>query len=143
MTLNRRVYLQSFRAIVLRVTTADVITHWRKGARDALEIAKLALQAGMYDHVLFNCHLAVEKALKAEYMQLHGEEAPYTHNLLDLAETVDRSWTDAQTTALDELSDFVVAARYSDPVWAERYADAPHGSAWLRSAEAFLSLLHT
>lgn len=123
------------------MTEADVVNHWRKGASDALEMARLAYTAGKYDHVLFNCHLAVEKAIKSEYMQKHKTEAPYSHNLLDLAKLLDRTWVAHQETVLDELTDFVSAARYSDPVWAERYADARHAVQWIAEAEKFLSFL--
>jgi HEPN domain-containing protein len=125
------------------VTEADVIAHWRKGARDALEMAQLAFQAGKYDHALFNSHLAVEKALKSRYMQRHDSDAPYTHNLLELAEELDCPWTDEQKHTLDELTDFVVQARYSDPAWADAYADADHVSQWISRAAEILSLLGT
>ncbi len=124
------------------MTEADIIAHWKNGSRDALEMACLAKKAGKYDHVLFNCHLAVEKALKAEYMQKYDKDAPFTHNLLDLAETLNRKWTDKQKKDLDELTDFVSAARYSDPVWAEKYADAEHASQWIAAAEEVLSFLN-
>lgn len=124
-----------------RVTTEDVIAHWRKGASDALEMARAAMGLRKFDHVLFNCHLAVEKAMKAQYMEEHGAEAPRTHNLIDLAESLDRAWSEQQKTDLDELTDFVVAARYSDPVWAEQYADERHASSWVAKTESLLPLL--
>src|SRR4051812_14793322 len=47
-----------------RVTTEDVIAHWRKGAKNALRVAVLAHEDGEHELALFHCHLAVEKALK-------------------------------------------------------------------------------
>ena len=123
------------------MTEADVIAHWRKGATDALEMARLACDAGKYDHALFNCHLAVEKALKVKYMEQHNAEAPYTHNLLELAGLLPNPWTEQVKTILDRLSDFVVAARYSDPVWAEKYADLSHANECIADAARLLSSL--
>jgi len=122
------------------VTESDVIAHWRKGARDELESARLLHAGRQYAGSLFHSHLAVEKALKAAYMEQCGDEAPYTHNLLDLATLLGRPWTDAQKAALDRLTDFVVAARYSDPAWAGQYATAEHAAQGITDARTFLSL---
>lgn len=104
------------------MTKQELIEHWRKGARDALDMARLALTAGKYDHVLFNCHLAIEKALKALYMTAHEEEAPFSHDLGFLAKQAGLSLAESHMRFLQELSDYAVDARYSDPAWAEHCA---------------------
>ena len=118
-----------------------MIAHWRKGARDELRSAQLLFEGGQYANALFHCHLAVEKALKTLFMEKEKKEAPFSHNLLDLARLLDRTWTPEQEKALDELTDFVSAARYNDPVWAEHYADEQHASQWIAWGEDFLSSL--
>jgi HEPN domain-containing protein len=123
------------------MTEADVIAHWRKGAKDALESAKLLCEGNQFTNALFLCHLAVEKALKALYMAQYDKDAPYSHNLLDLALSLQQTWSKEQKSALDELTDFVVGARYSDPVWAREYADKAHASQWIDWTQKFLFLL--
>jgi HEPN domain-containing protein len=121
------------------VTEVEIIAHWRKGAADALEMAALACQAGKYDHALFNCQLAVEKALKAAIMARTREPHPRIHNLGQLAALAGESWTPAEQQMFDELSAFAVAARYDDPPWAAQYASLDNASRWIDAVTTFLS----
>jgi len=43
---------------------------------------------GRYIYVLFMCHLAVEKLLKALYESISGKVPPKTHNLIYLTKAV-------------------------------------------------------
>ena len=123
------------------VTEADVISHWRKGARDAMIVAQAAQEKGKYALALFNAHLAVEKALKALYMEQHRKESPMTHDLEKIALQINRKWTPAQKELLTDLTQYAVAARYDDPYWAEREATEENTSEWLVQAEVFLTIL--
>lgn len=121
----------------------EIIGHWRKGAFDALEMARLALEAGKYDHALFNCQLAVEKALKVKHMEQKGEDAPRTHNLQHLASLLDQRFHNEEMELLEELSDFAVDARYHDPQWAREEATREKANQWIESVSSLLSrLLH-
>lgn len=119
----------------------EIIQHWKKGARDALEAAQALHHLGKYALALFDCHLAVEKALKAAYIAKHDREAPPTHNLLLLTEELDQSWTQEQNDALSDLTDYAVAARYDDPEWAKTQATKENSVFWLKKTSAFLDLL--
>jgi HEPN domain-containing protein len=121
------------------MTDSDIIAHWRKGARDALEMAQAAIRIEKYDHALFNCHLAVEKALKAAVMENTREPHPKIHNLGRLAELVSKEWTKEEQEMFDTLSSFAVAARYDDPPWAEQYATKTHAELWVKTTSAFIS----
>ena len=123
------------------MTEDDVIEHWRRRARESLHVAARAHEDGHYAHALFNCHLAVEKALKAQYMDELRKESPPTHNLVLLADGLKRSWTTEERRQLDYLTQFAVAARYDDPVWAEREATAENSARWLACSDTFLSSL--
>jgi HEPN domain-containing protein len=123
------------------VTEADVIAHWRKGARDELASANLLHEGGQYPGALFHCHLAVEKALKAMYMEEHRTEAPLTHDLLQIALQLPRAWSEEEKQLLADLTEYAVAARYDDPVWAEREATADNVTAWIRRVTSLLSSL--
>lgn len=119
----------------------EIIQHWKKGARDALEAAQALHHLGKYALALFDCHLAVEKALKAAYIAKHDREAPPTHNLLLLIEELDQSWSQEQNDALSDLTDYAVAARYDDPEWAKTQATKENSVFWLKKTSAFLDLL--
>lgn len=123
------------------MTEADVIAHWQQGARNELASAKLLSAGGQYAGALFHCHLAVEKALKARYMQEHDCEAPLTHDLLQLALPLDCPWAADQKRFLADLTQYAIAARYDDPVWAEREATRAKADACVSGVETFLSLL--
>ncbi len=123
------------------MTTTEIIAHWRKGATDALEAASLLAKDGKYELALFDCHLAVEKALKAAIMETTGKPHPKIHDLSVLAVLVKEEWTTEEKQLFDALSDFAIAARYDDPAWAQREATAANTEHWLRRVIAFLPSL--
>ncbi|MBI1813076.1 HEPN domain-containing protein [Candidatus Peregrinibacteria bacterium] len=119
----------------------EVIAHWRKGARQALELAGAAHERCIYSLALFHCNLAVEKALKAAFIKDNDQEPPYTHNLVAVAQKLKRPWTKAQLNELAELSKYAVAARYDDPLWMEQEATAAKSQFWMEKARIYFSLL--
>ena len=121
------------------MTTADVIKHWRKGAAEALDAAKLLAKDGKYDLALFHCHLAVEKALKAMVMESTGKPHPKVHNLSRLAQLIREDWSTEDRELFTTLSEFSVAARYDDPAWSDRYATAENAQLWIDRVTGFLS----
>lgn len=121
------------------MTTADVIKHWRKGAAEALDAAKLLAKDGKYDLALFHCHLAVEKALKATVMESTGKPHPKVHNLSRLAQLIREDWSTEDRELFTTLSEFSVAARYDDPAWSDRYATAENAQLWIDRVTGFLS----
>ena len=122
------------------MTQQQIVDHWRKGARDSLDVAKLAHGAGKYSLALFHCQLALEKALKALYIQKHDQMPPKTHDLLQLTEKI--SWVpdNRQRVLLDELSDFTTLARYSDMDWEHTTATKEQAKHWIGIVDEFLSL---
>lgn len=121
------------------MTTADVIAHWRRGAMDALEVAQLIARDGKYELALFNCHLALEKTLKAAVMERTGKPHPKIHNLGRLALLIRSNWSEQDRELFDTLSDFAIAARYDDPAWAKHYATAQNAQVWIDRTTEFLS----
>jgi HEPN domain-containing protein len=63
---------------------------------------------------LFHCHLALEKALKALYMEQKKEIAPFTHNLGSLALRIDLDLDTEEKEFLDVLTPQSVEGRYDD-----------------------------
>ena len=123
------------------MTETEVIDHWRNGARSELQSAKLLADGGQYSGALFHCHLAVEKGLKAQYMEELREEPPPTHNLVFVAEKLKREWSDDEKRQLDSLTQYAVAARYDDPAWAEHEATAENAARWIEYTDHFLTTL--
>ncbi|MDO8648863.1 MAG: HEPN domain-containing protein [Candidatus Peregrinibacteria bacterium] len=123
------------------MTEADVIAHWRTGALSELQSAKLLQQGKQYAAALFHCHLAVEKALKSNFIQEHRKAAPLTHDLLQIALQLNRTWTDDEKKLFADLTGYAVAARYDDPVWAEREATSSNVAAWIKRIDVLLSSL--
>ena len=123
------------------MTQQQIIVHWRKGAQDSIEVARMCLEAQKYEHAFFHCHLAIEKALKATYMDQHGKDHPYTHDLPYLASLVDHHLAAEDVALLKELTAFVTDARYSDPYWAQEQATKENTRRWVEVAERMLSQL--
>ena len=124
-----------------RMTEADVIAHWRKGARDSLLSARLLYEGGQYASVLFHCHLAVEKALKVVFMEEFKKEAPMTHDLPRIAAELGRTWTEEERKLFADLTGYAVAARYDDPAWAEHEATLEKAELWISRVDLLLSHL--
>lgn len=121
------------------MTEADIIEHWRKGAREEMQSARLLHEGGRQTAALFHCHLAVEKALKALYMEQYRREAPFTHDLTKLAIQIQRPWTEDEKQMLADLTGFSVAARYDDLLWAENEATTANVLSWIQRIDTFLS----
>jgi HEPN domain-containing protein len=123
----------------VRVTDAQLVKHWRHGAKQSLRLATLTAEDGLYELALFHCHLAVEKALKAAIMEQSGEPHPKVHALLRLGMLVHDDWSADERELFDALSEFAVAARYDDPDWAKRSATASAAHTWIKRTTTFLS----
>lgn len=123
------------------VTTPEIVEHWRKGAFSALKMAKIACREREWEHTLFNCHLAVEKALKALYLAQKGSEHPRTHDLERLSHELSLALTADQYDWLADLTEFVIDARYADPVWAREQATEENARRWIERTEQLLSTL--
>lgn len=124
------------------MTQKDAAMHWQQGAQEELTAARVLHEGKQYRQALLLCHLAVEKALKATYIREHDDEPPKTHNLVALARRLSSfDWSQEEIDELDELSDFVIDARYADPPWAEETATEARSSVWLERTAQYLSRL--
>lgn len=117
---------------------------WAAGARDALDTAEKLYAVKKYDHALFFCHLAVEKALKARYISRHNQLPPYTHDLRRLAELAECDLDDQQRRQnFEEINAFNVAGRYAEEKRVLSAKATPeYTKVWLdRTREIFHDLL--
>lgn len=120
------------------MTQKQIIAHWRKGAQDSIEVARMCLEAQKFEHALFSAHLAVEKALKARFIEKHDDAAPFTHELHELLLQIPLNLPDEQMTLLREMSRLAVRARYADHQWSEEQATAKNAEYWIVRAEELL-----
>lgn len=121
------------------MTRQEIIGHWKKGAQDSLDVAHMCLEAGKYEHALFAAHLAVEKILKARYIELRDEAAPYTHELHELAVGLLPALDEGKKSMLREMSRLAVRARYADHQWSSEQATAQHATYWVEHAKELVS----
>ncbi len=85
---------------------------WLEEARYDLEDAELALEAGRWSRVTFFSHQAVEKALKALWVQVRRTPPPRTHVLPELLPgDVD---VGVPLEELYWLSKYYIVSRYPD-----------------------------
>lgn len=88
------------------------MNYWIKSAEDDISVMEHLLASGDYLWSLFIGHLILEKMLKALVVQSTGQDAPFIHNLLRLAQQTGLSLTSSQGNLLIELMRFHIEARY-------------------------------
>lgn len=89
--------------------------YWILSATHDLESAESMFDSQRYDWCLFAGHLALEKILKAIYVDRNESEIPLKiHNLVRLAELSKIALTEEQRFDLDTINDFNIQARYPD-----------------------------
>lgn len=103
-----------------------------------MEVARMCLEAQKFEHALFSAHLAVEKALKARYIDKHDDAAPFTHELHELASQIPLPLPGEQMALLREMSRLAVRARYADHQWSEEQATHKNAEYWVSHAEQLL-----
>lgn len=69
-------------------------------------------------YVLFMCHLAVEKLLKALYEAQLKKAPPKTHNLIFLTNEVGLAVPEEHLKTLESLNDISVVTRYPEDIQA-------------------------
>lgn len=87
---------------------------WLKQAEYDLETAWAMWKTSRYLYVVFMCHLAVEKALKAIIIERTGDAPPRTHNLIELAKLGNVNLDEKQKEFISILNSAAVGARYPD-----------------------------
>ena len=85
---------------------------WFRQAQYDLETAEHLMQAERYPHVMFFCHLSLEKALKALYIGKFDDIPEKTHNLVFLAEMLELNLPDHLVDPLIIINRAGVTSRY-------------------------------
>ena len=97
------------------MTQEEHIKYWLESAQHDLESAESIFDSGRYDWCLFIGHLALEKILKAVFVDRNDTNAPpKVHNLVRLAELSRIELGENQKFYLDQITDFNIQIRYPD-----------------------------
>lgn len=74
-------------------------------------------------------------------MEERQEASPRTHDLLQIALQLEHTWSQGDKEILADLTAFAVKARYDDPYWAEREANAENVSQWIAQVDRLISTI--
>ena len=91
-----------------------VVSEWVEISEYDLKTAEAMLATARYLYVAFMCQQAIEKILKALYVQQKGELPPRTHNLLYIADMLEMNMEEDNKTWLSQLNQFYLEGRYPD-----------------------------
>ena len=94
------------------MTKDEHIKYWLDSATHDLDTSRDLLEIGRYDWALFIGHLALEKTLKANYVNHHNKIPPKLHNLVRLAELSTLELNVKRKNLLDKINDFNIEVRY-------------------------------
>ncbi|MBQ4508328.1 MAG: HEPN domain-containing protein [Paludibacteraceae bacterium] len=96
------------------MTTEEKIQYWLDIADYDLDTAEAMYKTGRWLYVAFMCHQVIEKTLKAYWCKTQSEDAPYTHNLILLANQSGLAdmMSDEQNLFLARIMPMNIAARY-------------------------------
>ncbi len=90
----------------------DDTRNWIASAEYDLDTARDMLEAGRYVYVIFCCHLALEKMLKAHVAEITQSEPRKTHSLVYLVRKAGVQLPPEIREFLGEISDGSVRSRY-------------------------------
>jgi len=92
-----------------------IVKYWKDHSDYDIKTAESMFSVKRYPYALFMCHLSIEKLLKAIYVKQYNKHAPYVHNLVELAKSLEINFNDEYKELLADLSSFNLEARY--PEW--------------------------
>lgn len=95
-------------------TTASSIRNWIESSNYDIKTAEHMFETKRYVYVLFTCHLAAEKLLKAIFEVTHKKPAPKTHNLIQLVNEIGIMVSEDHLKTLSSLNDLSVVTRYPE-----------------------------
>jgi HEPN domain-containing protein len=90
--------------------------NWLRGAEYDIQTAESLLKTRRYIYVVFMCHLAVEKTLKAIIAETVIVSPPRTHNLYRLLELGHVTLPETHEAIAARLNSMSIATRYPEDV---------------------------
>jgi len=92
------------------------IANWIESSDYDLKTAEHMCATKRYVYVLFMCHLATEKMIKALYEATHEKIPPKTHNLVALLNAVELIVPEEHLKTIELLNDISVVTRYPEDI---------------------------
>jgi len=92
----------------------DPVQHWLSSAREELRAARTMFRGRHWRHVVFLCHLAVEKAIKAVVQEKTLQLPPKTHDLIVLLRRAGVAPPEEVQAFIGQLSGLSIPTRYPD-----------------------------
>lgn len=92
-----------------------IVRNWVATSRYDLQTAEAMFKAGRYLYVVFMCHLAIEKMLKALLADKYPEELPpKIHHLINLAQKTAITFPENLKEFFQRIDHVSVATRYPE-----------------------------
>ncbi len=92
----------------------QIVDYWQAEADESLAVMTHLFEKKDYSYALFFGHLAVEKIIKALFVQNISRDVPRSHNLLRLAKAAQIEISEKQQHELIRITAFNLEARYPD-----------------------------
>ncbi|MFH1900331.1 MAG: HEPN domain-containing protein [Patescibacteria group bacterium] len=92
----------------------ELISYWFTTSEHSYKTMLGLFDIKRYSDSLFFGHIVLEKILKACAVKQTREQAPYTHDLLQLSELANIDLLNKEIDLLDKMNDFNIRARYPD-----------------------------
>lgn len=97
------------------MATLKKTTHnWIASAKYDIDSARHMFNTKRYIHVIFFCHLAIEKMLKAIVTESQEKHPPYTHDLYELIRLAHLDIPESHQSAIAKLNQLSIATRYPE-----------------------------
>lgn len=92
----------------------DNVKYWMELSDYDMKTAEAMLESKRYLYVGFMAHQAIEKILKASFVNVKNETAPFSHSLSFLAKQSDifKNFTEDQKDIIDLLEPLNIETRY-------------------------------
>jgi HEPN domain-containing protein len=91
---------------------SEKVEYWLDIAEYDMQTARSMHKSGRYLYTVFMCEQAIEKILKANYLQKLSREAPYSHNLVYLESLMELGISNKDLELIAELTTYYIEARY-------------------------------
>ena len=92
------------------------VANWVASAKYDLDTAEVMYKSRRYIYVVFFCHLAIEKALKAVVTENTSQIPPKSHDLVMLAKLANIKFGAAQREFIGRLNTASVVTRYPEDI---------------------------
>lgn len=96
------------------VMDLDKVKYWTETSDYDLETADAMFRTGRWLYVGYMCHQVIEKIFKAYWCSKKEEPAPYSHNLINIAQScgLGQMLTEEQRSFVGEMMPLNIEARY-------------------------------